>query len=77
MSQKFLDLLDVEEVKTLILDEIKKLALDGYTSNLNKSIVLATEGESSESLLQLSDKIDQISKVIDIYQDELEKLHSL
>jgi hypothetical protein len=77
MSQKFLDLLDVEEVKTLILDEIKKLALDGYTSNLNRSIVLATEGESSESLLQLSDKIDQISKVIDIYQDELEKLHSL
>jgi hypothetical protein len=77
MSQKFLDLLDVEEVKTLILDEIKKLALDGYTSNLNKSIVLATEGESSESLLQLSDKIDQISKVIDIYQDELEKLHRL
>lgn len=77
MSQRFLELLEIEEVKTLIFEEIKKLALDGYTSSLNKSIVLATEGKDSETLVQLSDKVDQITKVLDIYQAELERLSSL
>lgn len=77
MSANFLELLDISEVKELISDEIKKLALDAYTSGLNKTIILATEGEESPNLEQLDHKITQISEVIKIYQKELDRLNTL
>lgn len=77
MSKNFLELLDLPEVKELLSDEIKKLALDAYTSGLNKSIILVTEGEDSENLAQLDHKISQITEVIGIYQAELERLNTL
>lgn len=77
MSQNFLELLDINDVKELITEELKKLALDGYTSELNKVIVIATDGEESEGLAQLDHKIGQITEVIKIYQAELERLNTL
>lgn len=77
MSANFLELLDISEVKELISDEIKKLALDAYTSGLNKTIILATEGDESPNLEQLDHKITQISEVIKIYQKELDRLNTL
>jgi hypothetical protein len=77
MSTNFLELLDINEVKELISDEIKKLALDAYTSNLNKAIVVATEGAESESLAQFDHKLGQIEEVIKIYQAELDRLNKL
>jgi hypothetical protein len=77
MSTNFLELLDINEVKDLISDEIKKLALDAYTANLNKAIIVATEGEDSTNLEQLAHKVGQIEEVIKIYQEELERLNTL
>lgn len=77
MSTNFLELLDINEVKELISDEIKKLALDAYTANLNKSIIVATEGEDSSNIEQLDHKVSQIEEVIKIYQEELERLNTL
>lgn len=73
----FLDILSVDEVKALLNEQINKLALDGYTSELNRKVIVDAGIEGQADISQVETNIENVKKVLAIYKAELERLNTL